>query len=130
MAAGSVQQLELGLITVSVELERSPNPEQMVELVEPSYVCHGRLYFEQINSERYGWNIGVLQAPFSGLRFFWDSFLLPYHLATRPCERVECSTGKCLPGDATPLALYPPELSVTGLLAQTGAVAAGFFVFP
>ncbi len=48
----------------------------------------------------------------------------------QPSQCLECSAGKCLPGDPAPLALYPPQLSVTGLLAQSGAVAAGFFVFP
>src|SRR5262249_38660371 len=30
----------------------------MHELVAPQYVCHGRLLFEQPNSERFGWDLG------------------------------------------------------------------------
>src|SRR5437588_1666768 len=29
--------------------------EPLDEEVEPAYLCYGRLYFERINSERYGW---------------------------------------------------------------------------
>jgi hypothetical protein len=103
---------------------------QMVERVEPNYVCYGRLLFEQTNTDRYGWSMGILQPVISSLQFYTDVFLLPYKLGTRPCDHTECSAGRCLPGDPVPLALYPPQLSVTGLLAQTGAVAAGFFIFP
>jgi hypothetical protein len=102
----------------------------MVEHVEPHYLCYGRLFFEQPNSERFGWSVGVLQPLVSALHFYTDVFLLPYHLGTRPCDPFECSAGRCLPGDPVPLLWYPPQLSVTGLAAQTGAVAAGFFIFP
>ena len=34
--------------------------EPQTEVVEPAYLCYGRLYFEQINSERYGWSFGPL----------------------------------------------------------------------
>ncbi len=101
-----------------------------IEIVEPAYVCHHRLYFEQINSERLGWSVGFLQPAVSALHFYWDAFLLPYHLATLPGKEFDCSAGKCFPGDPAPLALYPPMLSVTGVLAETAVLTTGFFVFP
>src|SRR5260370_30318924 len=33
--------------------------DPLTELVEPPYVCYRRLYFEQINIERYGWDLGL-----------------------------------------------------------------------
>lgn len=102
----------------------------LAKRVEPHYVCYGRLHFEQPMSERYGWSFGAADPVVESLHFFTDVFLLPYHLGTRPFDHTECSAGRCLPGDAVPLALSPPQLSVTGLLAQTGAVVGGFFIFP
>jgi hypothetical protein len=101
-----------------------------VHLVEPNFVCHGRLYFEQPNFERHGWDLGLFQPAVSLGAFYWDVATLPYQLGTRPFQKYECSAGKCLPGDPVPLLWYPPELSWSGLAAQTGAVTAGFFIFP
>src|SRR5579871_4868788 len=67
--------------------------------VAPYYVCHGRLYFQQINFERYGWDLGVLTPLVSGLDFLYDFVTLPYHLAVEPCRHIEYNTGWCLPGD-------------------------------
>jgi hypothetical protein len=100
------------------------------ELVEPYYVCHGRLYFEDLNSERYGWDLGFIQPLVSTGIFFYDVALLPYHLATEPCRCYECSAGYCLPGDPVPYLIYPPEISLTGTLAEVGVIAGLIAVFP
>lgn len=103
---------------------------QMVETVEPNVLCHGRLYFEQPNFERQGWDLGVL-SPAVCLGVFWyDVALLPYHHWTRPCQRYDCNAGKCLPGDPTPLYLYHEEFSLTGAVGQAAAIVGGFYVFP
>lgn len=103
---------------------------RQVKLVEPSYVCHGRLHFEQLNFDRYGWEIGYLQPGISTALFLYDVALLPYHTWTRPCERWDCSAGKCQPGDCTPLRLYPEEFSISGLAAQATVLGFGYFIFP
>jgi hypothetical protein len=102
----------------------------LTETVEPAYVMHGRLYFEQRNFERYGWDLGILTPALNLGTFYKDMVLLPYHWWTRPCQRYETSAGKCLPGDPTPLYLYPFEWSVTGFVGQAGVMTAGFFIFP
>jgi hypothetical protein len=100
------------------------------EVAEPSYVCYGRLHFEEKNAERYGWDVGVLQPLLSTAIFYKDIMLLPYHLGTEPCRHYECSAGYCLPGDPVPYLIYPPNINLTGLAAE-GAVATGlFFAFP
>lgn len=96
--------------------------EPICKLVEPNFVCHRRLYFEEKNSERYAWELGPLQPITSTMCFLADLCTLPYHFGTRPCDRWECSAGKCLPGDPTPYLLYPVEFSVTGALLQAGTV--------
>jgi len=98
--------------------------------VEPIYLCYGRLYFEQINAERYGWDLGPIHPLISTAGFCWDLLTLPYHLGTEPCRRYECSAGYCLPGSPVPLLLYPPELSLTGLALEAGTVTALFAIFP
>ena len=103
-------------------------PEQKA-LVEPNYVCYGRLLFEDRNAERYGWDLGPTQPLLSTGLFFRDALFLPYNLFKDPC-RTETSAGQCLPGDPVPYLLYPPELSVTGGVAEAAVLLTLFAVFP
>jgi hypothetical protein len=103
---------------------------RMVQSVEPAYVCHGRLFFEQPNFERQGWHLGFIQPLVNLGVFYYDVALLPYHAATRPFQGTDCSAGKCLPGDRTPLYLYHEEFSVTGLVGQAGVVTGLYYMFP
>jgi hypothetical protein len=102
----------------------------LVETVEPAYLCYGRLYFEQINSERYGWDLGPLHPLISAGIFYSDVATLPYHAATDPLRRCECNTGYALPGDPMPLLSYLPEPSLTGALAEATAIGLLFVIFP
>jgi hypothetical protein len=102
----------------------------MTETVEPNYVCYKRLYFEDKNSERYGWDLGFIQPFVSAGIFFWDTAWLPYHLATDPCRKYECNSGYCLPGDPVPYLIYPPTYSVTGAMAEIGTIVALAWIFP
>ena len=98
--------------------------------VEPNYICHGRLYFEQPNFERVGWNLGPLTIGANVGVFYYDVFMLPYHAWTNPCCTYECSVGKCNPGDRAPLLFYREPFSVSGLVGQSLAVGTGLFVIP
>ncbi|MSQ95739.1 MAG: hypothetical protein EXR98_14455 [Gemmataceae bacterium] len=98
--------------------------------VEPCYVYHGRLYFEQPNFERTGWNFGVLQPAISLGVFYYDLALLPYHVCSDLQRGAECSAGKCLPGDPAPLLLPRERFSVTGLVGQTSVILGGYYLFP
>jgi hypothetical protein len=100
------------------------------EMAEPGFVCYNRLLFEQINLERYGWDLGPVTPLLSALKFYWDVALLPYNVFTRPCDQCECSAGYCLPGDPVPLKLYFPEASGTGALAEAGTIVALLVLFP
>jgi hypothetical protein len=103
---------------------------QMHEKVEPNYVCYKRLYFEEKNSERYGWDLGILQ-PFVSLgHFYFDTALLPYKMGTEPCRIYDSNAGYCLPGDPVPYQLYPLGLSLTGLVAEGATVTGLIFIFP
>ncbi len=102
----------------------------LVQSVEPSYVCHGRLLFEQPNFERAGWNLGVLTPLVCVGKYYYDVVLLPYHCFTRPFEHTDCSAGKILPGDPTPLYLYHETFSVTGLVGEAAVLTGLFYLFP
>jgi hypothetical protein len=99
-------------------------------LVEPYYTCYGKLLFEQKNFERYGWDLCFITPFVSAAAFGVDLALLPMHLATDPLSHCECSSGYCLPGDPVPLLLYPPEITVTGSIAEAGTVLALIAIFP
>jgi hypothetical protein len=79
---------------------------QSSEVVEPTYVCYRRLFFEQINPERYGWELGVLQPFLCAGAFYVDVALLPVRILEPFC--YDADAGYCLPGDPVPLLLYPP----------------------
>jgi hypothetical protein len=100
------------------------------EVVEPNYVCYGRTLFDQLNAERYGWELGLLQPFISTGVFYADVLLLPYHLASEPCRWYECNAGYCLPGDPVPYLLYPPTFSLTGLVGEAAAVGGVVAAFP
>jgi hypothetical protein len=109
---------------------RGPLWPERHEIVAPNFVCYNRLLFQQVNAERYGWDLGVLHPFLSAGAFFGDFVTLPYHVATGPFRPCECGTGYCLPGDPAPLLLYPPEISVTGFVFETGTILAVLAIFP
>ena len=99
-------------------------------LVEPAYITHHRLYFEELNAERYGWEFGPLQPFVSVGYYFRDLVMLPYNFGVRPCQRFDTNYGKCLPGDPVPYLLYPTELSLSGGIAEAGTIVALFALIP
>ena len=109
---------------------RSSTWKPMVRQVEPNYLVHGRLLFQEKNSERYGWDLGPIQPFVSGAYFLADMALLPYHLASDPLRRFESNAGYCLPGDQVPYMLYPIGASSTGSVAEAAAVFALIACFP
>jgi hypothetical protein len=99
-------------------------------VVEPNYVCYRPLLFQQINAERYGWDLGPLHPFFSTAVFVKDVVFLPSHLFQRPCRYYDCNSGYCLPGDPVPFLFYPPGVTVSGLVAEAAVGTALFLVFP
>ncbi len=90
-------------------------------LIEPGYVVHRRLLFEEKNSERHGWDLGFIQPLVSTAAFYKDTLLYPAHVASNLYERYDTSAGKCLPGSPVPYYLYPEEITLFG--ATVGALA-------
>jgi hypothetical protein len=101
-----------------------------VALAEPAYVNYERLHFQDLNSERYGWDLGIIQPVVSTGKFVADVALLPYRCASRPFDCIESSAGYCLPGDPVPYMCYPPYLSTTGALGEAAAIIGLIAIFP
>src|SRR5579863_8355031 len=90
--------------------EFQPTPRiwpYLMAVPEPAYVCYKRLWFEQKNSERYGYDYGPLQPFVSAGVFYTDLALLPLHWLSDPCRWYDCSAGRCLPGDSVPFLWNP-----------------------
>jgi hypothetical protein len=99
-------------------------------LLEPGYVTHRRLYFEELNSERYGWDLGFAQPVISTLHFWKDSLLYPARAASNLFERYDVSAGKCVPGSPVPYYLYPPEVDLFGATVGAGAIIGVAAILP
>jgi hypothetical protein len=91
--------------------------------IEPNIVTHQRLYFEERNAERYGWDLGFIQPLVSTGYYLKDLANLPFTFITKPCQRYDSSAGKCLPGDPVPYLLYPPEISAVPKIVSYGLLA-------
>ena len=112
-------------------VSKTVNYPPRVQYIEPAFVSHRPLYFEEKNSERYGWELGIAQPAISALYFYKDVLFFPAHLASNVRERYDTDRGKCLPGSSVPYYLYPPEISLLGLSAEASAViATAAFIVP
>jgi len=113
----------------SRQVYRPRRYDPSVCLVTNGYIVHERLLFEQVNLERYGWDLGVLTPVANVAAFYYDMVMLPYHCWSRPLDQMDSSAGKYLPGDNVPLLLYPESFSLTGLAGMAGTYLAGPFIF-
>lgn len=68
-----------------------------------THLCHGPLYFEQVNVERYGYQCHPLVQPLvSGAHFFLTVPTLPYQMAVHPPRECIYTLGHYRPGDRVP----------------------------
>lgn len=103
---------------------------QMKAQVEPLFVLHGRLLFEQPNFERSLYDFGIIQ-PGVNLGIFWyDVAMMPYHYFENPRSWGESNLGKPLPGDQAPFTIPIERFSVTGAVGEVGAILGGAYLFP
>jgi hypothetical protein len=98
---------------------------------EPLYVVHRRLHFEELNAERYGWDLGIIQPLVSAAYFYKDVLLWPNSLASGVAYGFwDTNAGKCLPGSPTPYMLYPPGLTITGSVVEGLVITGVSFAIP
>jgi hypothetical protein len=95
-----------------------PMPPPLAALVVPSVLCYRPLYFEDRNTERYGWWVPCLQPFLSTGKFYLDTVLLPYHLLVQPPWSWQCSQAVPKPGDHVPYVIDLPLFH--GMYRQKG----------
>lgn len=103
-------------------------PTQAIE--RASYVVYQPLYFQQINAERYGWDLGIFQPVVSAGQFYGDVLLFPYKFAANPPWHCDTNVGYALPGDPEPLRFLTTPFSWRGVAAQAGVAVGGAAIFP
>jgi hypothetical protein len=99
-------------------------------LVQPYVVCYHPLYFEEKNTERYGWDLSIFQPLVSTAAFYADLAILPYRMGVQPPWTCECNAGYFLPGDPVPYYFYVPPFSWKGAALQAAVVAGGIAALP
>ncbi|MCC6509469.1 MAG: hypothetical protein IT423_10195 [Pirellulaceae bacterium] len=96
-----------------------------------SGLCHKPLYFEEVQLERYGHEIGpVLQPLVSTAHFFGNIVVLPYKMGIHPPHECQYALGYYRPGDCAPYMLPPVPISLRGAAVQTGAVLGAAALVP
>lgn len=125
---GEVPLLELPGFQPAAVVKAGYGPAQAV--LEPGYVVHRRLFFEEKNSDRYGWDLGFAQPFVSAGVFYKDVLFWPSKLTSNLFERYDTSAGKCPPGSPVAYYLYPPNITLKGGLVQTAAVVGTIALMP
>lgn len=96
-----------------------------------SGLCHKPLYFEEVQLERYGHEIGpVLQPLVSTAHFFGNIAVLPYKMGIHPPSECQYALGYYRPGDCAPYMLPPVPISLRGAAVQAGAVVGAAALVP
>ncbi len=88
-----------------------------------SGLCHKPLYFEDVQLERYGHEVGpVLQPVLSSAHFFANIAVLPYKAGIHPPNECQYALGYYRPGNCAPWTVGPIPISLRGGLMQAAAV--------
>ena len=96
-----------------------------------SGLCHKPLYFEDVQLERYGHEVGpVLQPLLSSAHFFGNALILPYKMGIHPPNECQYSLGYYRPGDCAPYMIQPFPFSLRGAAAQAGFVTGAAALIP
>ncbi len=96
-----------------------------------SGLCHKPLYFEQVQLERYGHEIGPVLQPILGTAHFFGNIpLLPYKMGIHPPFECQYPLGYYRPGNCAPYMLQPIPWSLRGAAAQAAAVTGAAALIP
>jgi hypothetical protein len=103
--------------------------ESMVMWEAPA-VCYRPLYFEDVNVERYGYKVPLVQPMLSAAHFFGRAPLLPYMMLTERSRECGYSLGHYRPGDYAPYSLYIPKPRLDATAVEATAVLGLILAFP
>lgn len=96
-----------------------------------SGLCHKPLYFEDVQLERYGHEVGpVLQPLISSAHFFGNMLILPYKMGVNLPGECQYPLGYYRPGDCAPYMIQPFPFSLRGAAVQAGFVSGAAALIP
>jgi hypothetical protein len=120
-------------VTCSIDDRSFPSRDFVESTVtwKASGACHKPLYFEDVQLERYGHELGpVVQPVISTARFFGDVVVLPYKMGINPMNECQYSLGYYRPGSCAPWSVGPVPISLRGALMQAKAVTGAALILP
>ncbi|HUG70736.1 MAG TPA: hypothetical protein VMM76_23505 [Pirellulaceae bacterium] len=103
---------------------------ETIMMWEAPAVCHRPLYFEDINLERHGYKVPLVQPALSLAHFFGRVPMLPYMMVNEGHRKCNYTLGHYRPGDYAPYSLYVPRLRLDASAAQLAFAAGVIFAFP
>lgn len=106
-----------------VDVEEGDGMPLTVVSYSPWTICYRPLYFEEINLERYGCCVGLVQPAISGAHFFGSVALMPYKMAVWPPRSCVCSNGFSRCEDCRPPGYRQCVWSWTAAAVEAGVVA-------
>ncbi len=119
---------QAGEVTHRMGHSRAQTESQL--MWEAPAVAHRPLYFEDINLERHGYKIPIVQPAVSAAHFFGRVPLLPYLAASERHRKPQYTLGHYRPGDYAPYSLYVPRLKLDGSIAEAVFMTGIMFAFP
>ena len=96
---------------------------------EPA-LCHGPIYIQDVNLERYGYSHGALQPAYSAVHFLGSVAILPYLVGAYPQRECFYTLGYYRPGSYAPYQQSLPRLSLRGVALEGGIVTGMAFGVP
>ena len=93
-------------------------------------LCHGPLYFEDVNLERYGRTHGLAQPAVSAVHFGGRFAAWPYLMGAYPPHECIYTLGRQPPGTYSAYHWHRPPLSVRGAIYQAGVVTGLTYIVP
>jgi len=99
---------------------------------EAPALYHSPLYYEEVELERYGNEICLVQPVVSGLRFYLTPFILPYQMGIEDYSLMSCQydLGHERPGSCVPYSIHALPFSWTGAVAEAGVATGLAFLIP
>jgi hypothetical protein len=97
---------------------------------EAPALCHGPIYIQDVNLERYGYSHGALQPAYSAVHFLGSVAILPYLVGAYPQRECFYTLGYYRPGSYAPYQQSLPRLSLRGVALEGGIVTGMAFGVP
>lgn len=97
---------------------------------EAPAIAHRPLYFEDVNLERHGRKVPLIQPALSAAHFFGRVPALPYLMVSERHRQPRYPLGHYRPGSQAPYEWYLPRPSLGGGVVEAAAVTGLLFAFP